>query len=148
MSKAKKVAILLSAFLCIPPFINLTGWNLYTYINIGERDLILASAVGSSHLAWAERYDDPAAFILLEIEYEDLKRDLLKAGPIHIYAEQRSTHFQFFTFNWIKPSDGFYYAGIEFPWLLFLLMPAGVWIWSDRSNTNSRPTKPHAEKPL
>ena len=133
MPRAKKIAILLAAFLCIPPFINLTGWNLYTYIHLGDRDLILASAVGSCHLAWAEPYEESLPlFGILELEYEDLKRDLLDVGPIHIFAERRSSHFQFFSFHWITPSANSYYAAVEFPWLLFLLLPAGFWIWSDR----------------
>lgn len=137
MRKSHKAVIALVVLLSIPLFINLSGWNLYSYIKLKESDVVLASAVGSCHLAISERYEPSGTYDLLHLEFEDLKKEILQLGPLEIFAERRSTHFQFCSFNVMLPDEHFRYTGIEFPWFLFYLLPYVIW---------SRFSRPMTEK--
>lgn len=52
---------LLIGLLLTPYIVNLLGWNVYLYLNLGEKDLILAAAQGLSHTAWADHSDFDAS---------------------------------------------------------------------------------------
>jgi len=135
MDKSKLIALILSILLAVPPCINLTGWNLYAYLALGKSDVVFASALGSCHIALSEHYEESELLGLYELGFEENKRDLLHVGPLEIFAEKRTSHFQFLSFHMLPPSSNFYYAGIEFPWLLLFLIPYVIVRWASRRNT-------------
>ena len=117
------ILIALTVVILIPFIINVLGWNLYTYINYGEKDLILASAQGTSHNAWAEHYVEELDAIPLP---ENLTKTILNVGFLNVYLEQRVEPMNPFRFNSIEGDEFFDYQGIEFPWLLYLLIPITI----------------------
>lgn len=146
--KIRKIAALgLGALIGVMFLINLVGWNLYLYFNIGEKDLILASSLGVSHNAWAEHYEGDIAFGMKLVD--EVKRDIIDVGPLNIFAEKRLDQMQPFTFRWIEPSEFSDYRGIEFPWLLLFGLPVVLWGIKKKqksepaSSGNSAPASPH-----
>jgi len=121
----RRILINTLTIVIVPPFlISLFGWNMYTYLNFGDRDLILASALGVNHNAWADHYEDDIA---LDIGLpEDFTKTVVDLGFIYIFLERRGNQMTPFTFRWIKADEYSDYRGFEFPWLLLLSIPAAI----------------------
>ncbi|MCB1100648.1 MAG: hypothetical protein KDN22_34115, partial [Verrucomicrobiae bacterium] len=125
----RRIAIITFAFAILLPFlINLLGWNIYAYLNFGEKDLILASALGVSHNAWADHYMEDVAFGM-ELP-DDFKTTILDAGFLDLFLERRGDSMTPFTFRVIEPDEYSDYRGFEFPWLLLFLIPLAIFVVS------------------
>ncbi|MBK1859023.1 hypothetical protein JIN80_12215 [Cerasicoccus arenae] len=124
MKRRHTVGILLTIMVIVPFLVNLTGWNMFVYLQVGDRDLIAASSRGSAHFAVSEHIEDSLLFGMVEeLEWHKI---LFEAGPIEIFAEKPGEPLQMLTFRVISQSEFSDYSGIEFPWLLFLLFPIGL----------------------
>ncbi|NNE91893.1 MAG: hypothetical protein HKN23_09625 [Verrucomicrobiales bacterium] len=122
--KRNLTILLLTIAILIPFGINLAGWNLYTYISFGERDLILATAEGLSHNAWAERMEVQTDFGF-ELP-EEFTKTILEHGPIEVFLERRGGAMTLFAFHWIEQDPNWDYVGLAFPWLLLLFLPVAI----------------------
>ena len=122
--KWRIIVSLLTVAIFFPFLINLLGWNIYTYFNFGEKDLILAAALGVSHNAWAAHYDDEAD---TEIILPDLSpTTILDVGFLNLFLERRGDPMTPFAFQIIDPDEYSDYLGFEFPWLLLFLFPSAI----------------------
>lgn len=125
-TKAIKVAsVVFAVALLIPFVVNLAGWNLYFYLHLKGRDLILCAANGTSHNALSPPLREMTKGTVLmngprEITIVDL-------GPSEIFALERTDSMTplYFDMNW---GSKFQYYAIEFPWLLLLLLPVSLWL--------------------
>lgn len=101
--------------------VNLIGWNLYAYFNFGEKDLILASALGAGHIAWAEHFEEEmVSGVDLPISFT---ATILDVGFLNLFLERRGDRMTPFGFRLIQPTEFSDYRGFEFPWLLLLVVP-------------------------
>ena len=122
--KRRILNTILTIVIVLPFLINLFGWNIYTYLNFGDRDLILASALGVSHNAWAEHYESD---VVLDIGLpDDFTKTVVDLVFINIFLERRGDQMTPFTFRWFIADEYSDYRGFEFPWLLFLFIPAVI----------------------
>ncbi|MDF1816827.1 MAG: hypothetical protein P1V20_31785 [Verrucomicrobiales bacterium] len=119
----RRLAFVLFGLVFLAFFINVLGWNIFTYFNCGEKELILAASVGVSHNAWAESLanEEPGDDLPF-----DIPTTIVEAGPLHIFLERRVEPMSPFSFRLIKPDRFLDYRGFEFPWLLLLAVPIGI----------------------
>jgi len=138
------VVSILSIVILIPFLINILGWNLYTYINLGDKDLVLAAAQGLSHNALSEQY---ARDVLITEFYlpNDYIITVIDLGFIDIFLERSSGEMTLFSFNIIRQDQYSDYSAVEFPWLLFLLIPYLVFILYPRNEKESKYKKGRSE---
>lgn len=123
----RRIAIIALTFAILLPFlVNLLGWNIYAYLNFGEKDLILASSLGVSHNAWAEHYEQDVAFGIEMLD--DFTTTIIDIGFLNLFLERRGDQMTPFTFRWIQPDEYSDYRGFEFPWLLLLLVPFTIMV--------------------
>ena len=102
--------------------LNVVGWNVYLYLSIGPRDLIIGASCGVSHNAIAPRDDsvltsEDRAFI------DEFQTTLVHLGPLHLFAERRGEKLLPFQCRVFDHGDG--YVGFELP-LLALVLAFGV----------------------
>lgn len=123
----RRIAIIASTYAILLPFaVNQLGWNIYTYLNFGEKDLILASALGVSHNAWAKHYEEDIAF---EVGFpDDFTTTIFDIGFLSLILERRGDPMTPVTFRRIQPDEYSDYRGFEFPWLLLLLVPFVIFV--------------------
>ena len=124
--KLRIATIALTIAILLPFLVNLLGWNIYAYLNFGEKDLILASALGVSHNAWAEHFEEDVAFGIAMPD--DLTTTIIDIGFFNLFLERRGDLMTPFTFRWIQPDEYSDYRGFEFPWLLLLLIPFTIMV--------------------
>jgi hypothetical protein len=116
--------LILTLAIFVPLLVNVIGWNIYAYLDFGEKDLIFASACGVSHNAWAEHieeelvggYDLPNGFITT----------ILDVGFLNLFLERRGEPLTPFSFRLIRPDEFLDYRGFVFPWLLLLIIPLAI----------------------
>jgi len=99
------------------------GWNIYSYLNFGQRDLVIAVGSGVSHNAWAKHYEEDIGMLGFEF-LMPTQRTIIDLGPLHVFVEQRSDPMTPFMFR--SPSGDEEYWSFEFPWLLLFCIPAMV----------------------
>lgn len=139
--KRRIAAIALTSVILIPFLINLAGWNIYFYTNFGSKDLVLASAIGVSHTAWAEHVDMDDSYGMDSHDMpllEDYTTTILDLGPFNLFLERREGPMAPFTFRWIAPDEYLDYRGLEFPWLLLLLAPIAILVAPKLKSTQSK----------
>lgn len=139
--------VTLSIFIICPFIINLIGWNIYLFIQIGEKDLIVATANGLSHNAWAKHIsktpDEPVDnTVTISIPY----KVLIHVGPIHLYSEKRLDAMDPYSFKLVSPSELQDYQGIEFPWLLLISIPFLFFIFLPKNIPNENNTDQEKSK--
>ena len=122
-------------FVTIPFVTNLLGRNIYVYINLGSHDLVFAAANCVSHNAISEHIEMDDVSLGGMISIEEYVSTIVEVGPLHIFAEPNGGELSPFTFRWIEPDKYTDYHGIEFPWLLLLLIPLGLIAWPSSSSS-------------
>jgi hypothetical protein len=148
MKRFRIIAVVLCLLIALPLVVNLFGWNLFIYLQSGDRDLIAAASLGVAHFALSEHYEEDLS---AETEEQfEWHRGLFHLGPLDIFAEKSGEPLQPFTFRLIKPSAFSDYRGVEFPWLLWVIFPAMGWLgirWKKTEKDNGTncapPSKQH-----
>lgn len=122
------VLMIFAALLVVPFGVNVAGWNVYLYTHVGGSDLILGASEGTCHAAIADHFEGPSLVDYVDIG--DLQRDLIEAGPFHLFAERAYGQ------SWgphlgLIMDDG--YKGLDFPWLILPIAMgvAAAWRWVD-----------------
>ena len=118
-----KIYITLSVILIIPFLLNVIGKNTYLHINIGKKDIILASAIGVFHYGYADKMDfSDLSMTQFEESIGYTNSHIIKGETINLFTE-RSDTIQPFTFRIIEADSYSNYSGFEFPWLLLWFIP-------------------------
>jgi hypothetical protein len=134
MKKNHIISIVLLVMILLPIGINLFGWNIYTYIQFGNRDFVCANGCGLSHWAWTEHYpelwgDEIETEISGPFVAEFPIVDILKFGRIYMFAEERLDPMRPISFSSSHEDEYFYHRSLEFPQLLYLIVPILISGW-------------------
>ncbi len=131
MKKRNILAIILSVLILLPFLFNILGWNLYAYIKLGEKDLILGAVNGLSHngIAKSDEYfrfeNEPfPAYHLWDPFSPDRKQDLIQSDSFQLCYVDRDGSMTPAAFRSLKSQPVFTYPGFEFPWLALGIIPA------------------------
>ena len=118
--KSRVILSIITMLILSPFLLNLSGWSIYAYFNFGKKDLILASGQGVSHNAWAEHFEKDDMILQF---MQDKIITIVDYKGINIYLERNEGAMTPYTFKLIKPDKYLDYSGVEFPWLMFLIIP-------------------------
>ncbi|MFT5528328.1 MAG: hypothetical protein ACI9G1_004241 [Pirellulaceae bacterium] len=114
--------IAVSVFAGFVLLLNVIGCSLYLYVNIGSKDLIFGGGSGVSHTAIAPHTDmtalanDPMLQSLGSVPGY-WHTDILKLGPLHLFAEPPGESFQPLRFDFVNDDE---YMAVEFPLLILI----------------------------
>jgi hypothetical protein len=126
--KMQRYLIAVSAVLALPMLINLFGRNIFLYLGSGDRKLVIAASQGVCHIATTTEDHDVESYSGF-ISPDDLGvsyAKILKIGPIDLFSETRMDPMYWFRFDHSPRSGDYDYSAIEFPWLLFPLVPLAI----------------------
>jgi len=119
----------LSVVLLLPFAVNLLGWNIYFYTNVGKSNMVLAAAQGLSHNAIADHFEEVDLDILpgfLDAYKAQYHREVLEVGPFRLFVE-RVEGFPHGLGAGVFTDPA--YMGFEFPWLVLPLVTGAIATW-------------------
>ncbi len=121
------MAAVLGIAMLVPFMINMMGWSIFAYLNLGDRDLVLGASLGTCYLANAEHLGNDIAY-----GYgvpNDYLITILDSGPLDLFLEKRiGDSMTPFSFRLTEPDQYIDIRAIEFPWLLLLFVPVTLWL--------------------
>ena len=111
-----KIYIALIILFLIPFTVNIFGKSIYLYVNVGEKDIILASALGLFHCAIADKMDFSKDSLLPVEGYGYESTEIINGKRVNLFLEP-SQDMEVFTFRLIRNED---YFAFEVPILVFI----------------------------
>ena len=129
-----------------PFLVNLDGSNVFLYLTVSETTLVVAASQGVMHLAVTTEDHNPDALgdafsgmlEAAEVSY----RDLIKAGPIHLFSEGRVEPLTPLRFSVSPGGDHYHYSAVEFPWLLIPIVLTVIYLIAMKMLKNTKSDEP------
>ena len=137
MKKRNAIAIVFAVLIILPVIINLFGWNIYTYITFGKKELIIGSSRGMSHTAWADVYEETGLSTFnYSTALDDITKDIIETDSLHLFAEKRVDSMFPYVF-YKSPFEETEYISFEFPIPVLLVFPiVGLLIMNRKNKQN------------
>ena len=141
---AAKFSMGLSIVLLAVWMVNWIGFNLFLYLDIGQKDAILGASRGVIHIAVAEpsdmtdeEYEELWGRIGDSLPFDSLEIGLIDVGPLNIFLERRLDPMYLLRFHLMTNEE---YAGFDFPTLPFAVTMAALAYYLRREPNPSPPS--------
>ncbi|MEO0964039.1 MAG: hypothetical protein AAFY08_02875 [Planctomycetota bacterium] len=141
MKRVRRPWVLLACtiLLLVAYLVNVAGWSVFFYINVGPKDWVVAASGGLFHTAIADHFD----YANLKAELgplvgmlDDVPTYAIDLPPFLFYSEYLGSGIPInFWFQLITNPD---YFGLEFPWPVLLLTVALITWWRWRIADHQR----------